>query len=311
MKKEYIYKYNSERQDAALAKYEMEAIFNQEITSDSFISTYYVNPNKSYFINYLIDPLFKAENLDNLVELIIDANLNYDQYKIEFINVKSSELPYKERLNYCINIANNIGGEGTVHNPLITLVVTKVDNNWYFGQILRNDRAFENHQDKPHSYSNAMTTQISRTLVNIACGQHTNLRLLDPCCGIGTVVIEALSQDYDITGRELNYLVADKAKKNLHALGFKDVIKQQDMHTITETYDVAIMDLPYGIMSVTNLELQTGLVAKAYELANRLLLVANEPSEHLIEKTNWIIDTIIPIPKASGQFTRYIYILNK
>ncbi len=311
MNTEYIYKYNSEKQDAELAKYEMQAIFEQDITSESFLSEFYVNPNKSYFINYQIEIMFNSTSLDELVKMIDDANLDYDQYKIEFINVKSNELPYKERLQYCIKIAHSIEGEGTVHNPLITLVVTKLENKWYFGKLNRNDRAFEDHQDKPHSYSNAMTTQISRALINIACGKRNDLRLLDPCCGIGTVVIEALSQNYDITGRELNSLVAEKAQQNLLALGFENVIKCQDMHTITEKYDVAIMDLPYGIMSVTNVELQTGLVTKAYNLADRLLLVANEPSEHLIADTKWNIKDIISIPKATGYFKRYIYVLNK
>lgn len=48
-------------------------------------------------------------------------------------------------------------------------------------------------------------------------------------------------------------------KKNLEFFGYKNVITSGDMHNIEEKYDVAIIDLPYGVFTSTTLEEQATL----------------------------------------------------
>lgn len=312
MKTKYMYKYNYIPQNRELAKYEIEQIFGEVYNDNLVFSDININPNKSYFLNYQLEIMYCAQELSNVLEQIKAANLYYEGFKIEFIDVSDETMAYQERIQTCIDISWLIEGYGTMKDVKITLVLTKQDGYWYFGKLSRNNRQYLENKKKPHSYSNAMTSELSRTLVNIACGKQKNVKLVDPCCGIGTVVIEALSQNIDIEAYELNYEVAKKAQENLEALGMKNVISHQDMHTINSYYDVAIMDLPYGLFSITSLELQTGLVTKCYDLADRLLLVANERSEKMISTTNWIIDKMIKVPKkGNGPFERYIYCLIK
>lgn len=310
--KNYLYRFNYMPQNKELAYYEMQAIFNEKINSDWILTTQNINPNKSYFLNYQIEVMNTGKTISELIASIKADELYYEAFKIEFVDVSDETLVYKERIQACIDISWVIDGYGVMKNPAMTFVVTQYNDLWYFGKLNRNDRSFLKNTDKPHSYSNAMTGELSRALVNIACGQNQDIKLLDPCCGIGTVVAEALSQGYDIVGRELNYDVATKAQANLEHLGFENVIRQQDMHTITEHYDVAIMDLPYGLFSTTSLELQAGLITKCHDLADKLLLVAMENSDELIANAHWKVQDKITVPKKdNGGFERYIYILVK
>lgn len=306
----YIYKCKFEPHSEELIKYEMSCIFNQAIDHDVVVSEVLVNPNRSYAINYRIDVLYSGKSVDDILPQITDAKLYYEGFKIEFIDVKSDVMEYRTRIGYCIQIADLIDGYGQMKDPTITFVVTKVDDVWYFGKLTRNDRSFERLQSKIHTYSHSMSCSLSRAVVNIACGQEQP-KLIDPCSGIGTVLAEASEMGYDISGTELNELVYYKAKENLEALGIEVNFKCQDMHQITEKYDVSILDIPYGLMSKTSTELQTGLISKCYEISNKLVLVANEDSLPLIEKTKWTVKDKIDVPKANYMFTRYIYILTK
>ncbi len=306
----YIYKYKSEPHNNDVVQYEMSRIFNLEIQSQWIFSDQDINPNKSYYINYKIEILCEADSPDILVDRVAELKLKFEGFKIEFVDVKSSVLEYEKRIDYCIQLADQIEGYGQMKNPNVTFVVTKVNNCWYFGKLTRNDRSFENHQVKIHSYSHAMSCELSRTLVNILCGQESP-RIIDPCCGIGTVLVEALDLGYQIVGTELIWSVAEKAKQNLQAIGMPDVVTNCDMHLINEQYDASILDIPYGLMSTTTPELQTGLITKCYEISNRLLLISNEEMTALIDQTKWKIKKVIKIPKVNSHFKRYVYILEK
>lgn len=306
----YIYKYKFEPHNEELIKYEMACLFNKVGTKDSLISDYKINPNRSYSINYRIDAMFSGSNVDELLPQIAAAQMSYEGFKIEFIDVKSSVLQYKTRIDYCIEIADLIGGYGQMKNPNITFVITELGGVWYFGELIRNDRNFERLQHKVHTYSHSMSCELSRTIVNIACGMKTPT-IIDPCCGIGTVVIEAKEMGFDIEGNELNWLVYNKACENSKNLGLEIPITRGDMHDISKHYDVSILDIPYGLMSKTTSELQTGLIAKCYDISEKLILIANEDCMPLIANTGWKIEAKIDVPKANYKFTRYVYVLVK
>lgn len=306
----FIYKFTSEKYNKQLVEREMQAIFNLPINSEWIISEQDITPNKSYFLNYRIKVIANASCLENLAKLIKTQKLYFEDFKVEFIDVKSDILQYDMRINYCRLIADMIDGTCKMIKPSTKVVVTFVNGLWYAGILEKNDRSFETLQNKPHSYSHSLSAQLARTLVNILCAQNKPT-IIDPCCGIGTVVIDALSQGYDITGTELVWLVANKAKQNLEHFNLNPVITCQDMHQIKTKYDLSILDLPYGLMSQTTPKLQTELITSCYNFSNQLMLITNEDSVDLIANTNWKISEMIEIPKANYMFTRYMYILVK
>lgn len=306
----YIYRYTCEKHNQELIKYEMNCIFGSEIDESFIFSNLELNPNRSYFINYRIDILTKAKVIENLVAEIGNLKLDYEAFKIEFIDVTRDVMEYRLRIDYCKQIADLIDGYGQMKNPRIRFVVTNVKGQWYFGKLVKNDRSFMRLQSKPNTYSHSMSCELSRTVVNIACGQDQP-KLIDPCCGVGTVICEALDLDYNIYGTELNWLVFDKCRANLKALNMPQVIKRQDMHDITGSYDVSILDIPYGLMSKTSEALQAELISKCYQISNKLVLIANEESEHLIAHSKWIVMKKIEVPKSNYKFTRYVYSLKK
>jgi len=72
--------------------------------------------------------------------------------------------------------------------------------------------------------------KVARMMVNVA-GPGI---ILDPFCGVGTVLAEAYSTDHKIIGADINGNQIDKTKKNLDWMGAKYELFQHDARTISQ-----------------------------------------------------------------------------
>ncbi|EKQ55924.1 MULTISPECIES: RsmD family RNA methyltransferase [unclassified Clostridium] len=236
----------------------------------------------------------------------MEDNLSYDKFKVCFLKLENGNIGYQERLEILSRIGFVITGEPQMHNPKVMLGVTKVNEKWIFGEYERNDFAWHIHDKKPYSYSNSLSLKVARALVNIAIKNNLDCKLIDPCCGVGTVVIEAISMGIDVVGYELNKNIAENAQRNLEFFGYRNVITNGDMNQIEEKYDVAIIDLPYGLFTPTTIEEQTALIKSARRMSNRLVIVTFEDmDEYIINSGFNIIDKTYVL---KGKFKRYINI---
>ena len=86
------------------------------------------------------------------------------------------------------------------------------------------------------------------------------VKAIDPCCGIGTVVVEALSMGINIVGRDISPLVAIGARKYAH-FGFEG--------TITKALELrrCIIDMPYDLFTHATPENQLSILSSARRIA--------------------------------------------
>lgn len=302
----YFYAINYPVFEEELCKMEMNCLFNKSAEKKYLFSNYYVNPSRSPFIKDMISIIYEENSIEEIVEDIKRDNLSFDDFKVCYIKTEDGDLNYNERLSSLSKIGFVINGEPEIHNPKIILGITKVDNRWIFGTYERNDYEWHIHDKKPYSYSNSLGIRVARALVNIAVQNNLDCKLIDPCCGVGTVVIEALSMGIDVVGCEINSKIAENAKKNLKFFGYENVIISGDMHDIKEKYNVAIIDMPYGLFTATTLEKQTELIKTARKIADKLVIVTFEDLDKYIIQAGFDISDKCCVSK--GKFKRYINI---
>ena len=186
----------------------------------------------------------------------------------------------------------------------MTFGVTRVNGRWYFGTYEKNDFSWHRHDKKPHTYSSSINFRVARALVNIAVGPDVTRTVIDPCCGVGTVVIEALSMGIDARGYEINKPVAMDAQRNLSFFSHLDVITEGDMHTIREHFDVAIIDIPYGLYRPVTAGEQLDIIRTARRIADRLVLVSFVNMDEMIREAGFeLIDKAVV---AKGKLVRYV-----
>lgn len=307
-KKECLYILNYPEYEEELCKLEMRRIFNANIKSKYLFSEEIIDPSRSPFIKECIEIIYKEDSLEEIIDCIVKDSLEFPEFKVNFIRLKKNEVSYSERLSAMKKIGLSVKGNVDVHNAKIVLGVIKIEGKWVFGIYRKNDCIWHNHDKKPHSYSNALSIRVARALVNIAVGRNINKKVIDPCCGVGTVVIEGLSMGIDITGYEINQQIARNAKENLKELNYDIKIVKGDMNNIDEKYDVAIIDLPYGLFTKTTREEQINIIKKSREISKEAVIISSEDMDKIIESQGFKIIDRGYVTK--NNFKRYITVCN-
>ncbi|MDP4088908.1 MAG: hypothetical protein Q8930_06510 [Bacillota bacterium] len=302
----YFYTINYPKYEESLARLEIRYLFGREPQDKHIFSDFYIPTSRSAFIKECISVIYSGGSLEDIVHQIERDKLQYDNFKVRYVKHEDDTVAYEERLKADSAVGYVIIGEAKLHDPDIVLGITHVNGRWIFGEYEKNNMEWQSREVKPYNYSNALGVRTGRALVNLAAAHNSDCRLVDPCCGIGTVVMEAQSMGLSVKGFEINPLIGENAKKNLEYFGFRDVITIGDMHYIKENFDTAIVDLPYGLFNPTTLETQVAIMKTARRISDRAIIVTMENMDEHIRAAGFdIVDRCFV---TKGKFTRYISI---
>lgn len=302
--KGYLYVINYAEGEESLCQLEMKVLFNQPLGDKWLWSDIAVDPSRSVFIKERLTVYYQANSFEDLYESVKNQPLSFETFKILFLRFKNQELPYKERLERLYGIGSLIGGEADMYNPKQLLGLTELNGQWLFGTLEQNCNEWVSHENKPHSYSFSLSVRVSRAVANIAVGHDVTKRIIDPCCGAGTVVLEVLTVGGQIIGNELNPKVAWKAEENLKYYGYENVIQIGDIQDIQEHYDVAILDLPYGHFNPIAPEIQRMIIENARRIADCLVIVTQINMDDILRSVGF--EVVDQCEAVKGKFIRYI-----
>lgn len=304
----YLYKFKYTSGDEQLCMLEEKYLFGA-CPSDKYLFTEeYVDVNRSPFVKYCIRVMLQGDSLEELVGKVVDNRLSFDSFKVKYVDVLD-ELEFQEKRNAEYAVGYEIIGQADVHNPHIVLGLTRIKSKWYLGEYIKSAGIWHRHDQKPRKYSNSLPSVFARAVVNIAADQDKEKRIIDPCCGVGTVLLEGLSMGLDIIGSDINYKVVRGARENLKFFGYPDVVSKRNIHEIETSYDVAIIDLPYGIMSETSEERQLGIIKSAGRIADMVIVVSIKDMSQLLKNAGFYIIDGCQVFK--GEFIRYITMTKK
>jgi len=283
----YIYNYYScEEDELSLCALEMRAFFGIDSQSSSLESALKIDPTRSPFIKERVSVIYEGNTLEDIKKQLKDLQLSPSTFKVIF--VKNSDLDedekvgFKERRRIEREVGLHIPGEADLLKPDLLFGIMNVSGRWVFGEYIRNEAIWLQHKTKPHSYSTALSTRVARAVVNIAVPDPIGIKAIDPCCGIGTVVVEGLSMGIDIVGSDNNHLIIPGARENIAYFGLDGEIVLKDILNITESYDVAIIDMPYNVCSVITTEEQLRMLQSARQFAEKVVIITVEDIDSII-----------------------------
>lgn len=306
----YLYTYSCHEDELSLCRLEMRSLFGFDTQSSILESSLRIDPSRSPFIKERIDVLYKENTIEDIARQVKELHIGGPTFKVIFIkNDEVDEIEkvgFEERRSIEREIGLLIEGKVDLVNPERLFAIMKGKNGWIFGQYFKSEAIWLRHQTKPQQYSTALSTRVARAVVNIAVPNPLGIKAIDPCCGIGTVLIEALSMGIDIVGSDLNPLVLPGARENIAHFGFQTEVTLRDIRNVTGNYDVAIIDMPYNLCSVLSPEEQLEMLESARKFANKVVVVTIETIDSLLEKAGFmIIDCCVA--KKSG-FTRQVIV---
>lgn len=285
---------------------EQRVVFGSEPSAEgTLVTDLRFEPSRSPFIRQRLSITHEAETLDELVRQVEGLSAEGQTFKVRFVK---TELPvdYKEQRQIEGKVGAVIRGQVDVRNPELLYGVAQAGGRWYFGRHLPSTAVWLAHQNKPQGYSTALNTRVARAIVNIALPdpETAGRRLIDPCCGIGTVLVEALSMGIEAIGSDMNPLAVKGARVNLAHYGYPNVVRIKDIGEVEGSYNAAVVDLPYNLCSVSPPEEQLRILSNAKRLAPRVVLVTTENIDELIREAGFRIVDRCEIPK--GKLVRQV-----
>lgn len=306
--KHYLYTYSYHKDEEELCRMEMRSLFGFDTSSFVLESTKQIKLGRSPFIKEKIAVIYRGENVEDLIYQVSQLPINEATLKVLFIENpdKKGEIPFAERKRIAKEIGMQLKGKVDLVHPQIFFAIMPVENGWIFGRYEKSESVWLKNQQKPHQYSTALSTKVARTIVNIAVPHINGVKVIDPCCGIGTVLIEALSMGINIIGSDNNPLVTGRARENLAHFGYKGEVLLKDMRNIQEHYDTAIIDMPYNLCSVLPAEAQLEMLVSARRFADKVIIITIETIDDYIEEAGFIIKDRCRARK--GSFSRQVLI---
>jgi len=307
MKYLYIFNYFSQFEES-LAHGEFRAVFNEDYQRYYFTDTDYPY-TRSAFIKDRLTIFHQAQDVETIVEALYQDDLYYEDFKILYYKNKITHVDYQESLGWCRMLCDPIDGSTDLAHPKVEFALTKIHDTFYFGLLERN-RDWHKHEDKPNSYSHSLPLRVARTAINLGIGQGSDMKIIDPCCGVGTVVLEGLSMGLDIYGSDINRWVAYQARGNLDYYGYDTSrIWKQDIHDITDHYDLAIIDVPYGVFSAFDQEARLDLIKATYHIADKVVIITHD--NYIKEITAMGFKVIDQCYYRKSNFMRYLTVVTR
>ncbi|WP_141502591.1 TRM11 family SAM-dependent methyltransferase [Paenibacillus luteus] len=303
----YIYTYASHEEEAALCQLELQILFGEQARGGVVCSSIKLSVDRSPFIKRRIAAELQADSFEELLLKLPHIELDGKTFKVLYTSGDDS-FNYDERRQLERAAGAVIRGTADMRRAERLFGLMKLNGRWYFGKAAENNALWLKHQSKPQNYSTALPTRAARAIVNLAAGSEiSSQRLIDPCCGMGTVLIEALSMGIDIEGMDLNPLAVKGARVNLAHFGYPDRVRLGDMRLLKENYDTAIVDMPYNLCSVLPESEQLLMLESLRKYAKRAVIVTTQPIERQLELASWYLKKSTTLSKAS--FTRYISVV--
>lgn len=292
----YLYYYVRHMDEREVCQLEMHALFGEASPKPYIISERLLEPSRSPFIKGRLAVWIQAHTEEELRERVAKYTFPIDEtYKLTCLNEvdfdDEKKWSHTQRRQIERSVGTAITGEVDLHNPTVELGVIYLEGMYYFGAVQRGEAIWFQHQQKPRMYSTALSSRLARAIVNIAVPDIEVVdKVIDPCCGIGTVLVEALSMGVPIEGSDVNPLVCDGSRENISHFGYEANVTLCPIEQVAGQYDVAIIDLPYNLFTHVTDEQLTSILESAYRIAaSRVVFVAIESVEEQLQQIGFTI----------------------
>jgi len=247
----------------------------------------------------------RADSLPELVENIRQLDIHTEDFTIEVLQLaKSFRVSGRQTI---VAVADVLHGYPNLDAPRHSFEVVIREDGYYFGEILtRCSHSYQPHAYKPYHMSSSLPAQMARALVNLVAPPASSI--LDPCCGTGSILLEACSLGLAAYGCDLNPRMVGMSTKNLSHFGYTAEVQQIDARECEQQADAVVTDLPYGRfqpMEETNLRL---IMQRCTMLAPLGVFVAGaDLSQWLAESGYENIEVYQVRKKRTYDFTRFVH----
>lgn len=262
---------------------------------------------RAAFAQTAMSVIAEAESLDGLIDVVADCEFPAERFRIDVhdpsdrIGIDSADVARR--------LADVIDHAPDLRDPVTRFVVVATAGRLWFGAVEGvTDAGYRVHESKPWTTSSSLDPRFSRGLVNLVPDAHS---ILDPCCGAGSIVLEAASLGLAARGVDWKNAMAGMTRQNLAHFGYDsrpDVgVERADARDIDTTVDAVVTDLPYGHAIESDDESVRAILRRCTTLAPSGVFVAQRDISDWLRDAGHDVQAVHTVMKRKG-FTRHVHV---
>jgi predicted RNA methylase len=252
-----------------------------------------------------------AATFADLLDALRQTPLDLEDFRVDTLYLGGRfPLPQQQA---AVAAADAIPFRANVAAPRRRLLLVAQRESFWLGEILTEaTQSYAPHLKKPCHVSSSLEARIARALVNLVVPP-TRLSspqaagtLIDPCCGTGSILLEAAALGLMAYGADLNPKMAHMARRNLLHFGYPPRVVCADARTWAQTADALVTDVPYGRQLESAEADLPAILANGARLAPLAVYVAGTDITAHLTAAGYGDVEVLRLVKPNG-FTRYVH----
>jgi predicted RNA methylase len=245
----------------------------------------------------------QAATFADLLDVLRQTPLDLDDFRVDALYL-SGRFPMSQQ-EAVVTAANTIHCRANLATPRHRLLLVAQRETFWIGEILAEaTQSYVPHLRKPCHVSISLEARIARALVNLVVPPAGTL--IDPCCGTGSILLEAVSLGLTAYGADRNPKMAHMAQRNLLHFGYPPRVVCADARMWSQTADALVTDLPYGRQLESAEEDLPDILAQGACLAPLAVYVAGSDIASQLTAAGYDGVEVLRLVKPNG-FTRYVH----
>ncbi|MDE0300052.1 MAG: methyltransferase domain-containing protein [Candidatus Poribacteria bacterium] len=293
--KRYFYLTNIPDLDAEIINAECLALTGSAPDSHGLaVSLACTDVRRGAYVRSCAELLFEGGSISDICAKIRAADLYADDFRVSVV-----KLPRNLEVN-SLRIAHElgaeIGGRPDLDRPRVKFLTVIKGEKILFGKLLsESDGRWVAHNSRPHVTSSSLPTRLARAIVNLTASLGD--RILDPCCGTGTIILEAAQMGMIAVGYDINVRMVGATRKNLDHYGLSAEVCLGDARQISGRFDAVITDFPYGIGLAKDPTVDREILRRIRQLAPRAAFVHTRDLSSELVDIGYFIERVVPVRK--------------
>lgn len=289
--------------EAELAALELRAMTGARAEGRLAFSGMGCDISSAAYTRLCLRVLAAAEDAEALISRVAELGLKEDGFAIEVLKVPPK--PAVNSLELCRQLADVIAGAPDLDSPRVRYAVVATQGRCWFGRMVSVARRdWHDSHSRPAHFSNSLPVRIARALVNLVAAPGDSL--VDPCCGVGTVLIEAALLGGRAEGYDSSWPCVVRCRENLAYFGLDIPVARADARRLEGRWDAAVLDLPYGHTSVADDDLYADIVDNIARRVRRLAVVTGADKSYLWSEMGLQVLGLARVPTSN--LVRHVYL---
>jgi tRNA G10 N-methylase Trm11 len=247
-----------------------------------------------------------ALSFGELVERVAGMSFDAERFRIE-VHDPGDRLAMTST-EVAITLADVIPQYPDLRDPTHRFVVVARETEVLLGRVeSSSDGGYRTHDDKPWTTSSSLDSRLSRALVNLV---PTATSILDPCCGAGSIVVEAASLGLDAFAVDWKPAMVGMTRENLAHFGYAATVTRADSRVHDQPADAIVTDLPYGHAIEADEPTIRAILERGVELAPEAVYVARADITLWLRAAGYAEIDVCTVRKRAG-FTRWVHVARR